>query len=223
MPNGPLWAVEEGSIGKLSEICRVLSTRLQRRFTLLDTMILIAAVASCVAFTKHHVHYFSNEWNVRFDEQEDPLQTPFFKYMLIRENIQAWIAILSIALLVIRVRQPRPSRRRLLCQPGTVARLAVSILTLSRFACGMIPWTMFFFSKHFDQFYFFDNMIRHIGLGIDLILVPAWLLLALSGRWRADSGWIDRSGRILGCVGITEFFMFEIFNNLVLLWPMFSG
>jgi hypothetical protein len=49
----------------------------------------------------------------------------------------------------------------------------------------------------FDYAYFWPTS-GQIGMGV----LIAWITLALTGCWRAEPSWIDRSGRVLDIVWI---------------------
>jgi uncharacterized paraquat-inducible protein A len=81
----------------------------------------------------------------------------------------------TFTLLALRLLSPRPPVADLVRQPGLwasggVVLGAASMLTLHYFQPVIFPASV----------------------------ALAWLGLALSGRWRAERSWIDRSGRIVG-------------------------
>ena len=41
-------------------------------------------------------------------------------------------------------------------------------------------------------------LAHHAGWAVAV----SWLMLAISGRWRAEPSWVDRWGRVLGCTWI---------------------
>jgi hypothetical protein len=41
-------------------------------------------------------------------------------------------------------------------------------------------------------------LAHHAGWAV----IVAWLTLALTSHWRAEPSWVDRSGRVLGCIWI---------------------
>jgi hypothetical protein len=115
------------------------------------------------------------------------------------------LAVWTAAFLVIRLRAPRPRRRRLLMQPGFVAAVvALSILT--------IEWSMLLGSAWLDGRFNFSSPLRinaFVANGVVLLahhagwaVLASWLTLVLVGRWRPEPSWIDRWGRVLGCTWI---------------------
>ncbi len=96
---------------------------------------------------------------------------------------------------ILRLRRPRPSWRPLLVQPGMVAALAmvfglfwvtglVHILMPGQIDAMTGPWIV-------------------IGGTVAL----AWVILALFRRWKAEPGWLDRLGRLLGAMAIGNAFL----------------
>jgi hypothetical protein len=125
-------------------------------------------------------------------------------YLVFKSSIP-FAAAWSVASVVVRLRQPRPSRRQLMRQPGAVAcvvavavllfgslctgpfvTLSVTVGDLSTFSGLVLVWSVI--------------AIHPIGIGVG----AAWLTLSLSGRWRAEPTWVDRVGRLLGCYWLLE-------------------
>jgi hypothetical protein len=95
-----------------------------------------------------------------------------------------FLLVLPLAQLLFQLRHPRPPMRRVLFQPGTAASASVVVSFLALFeltALGYLPPA---------------PLIRQVVGGGSVAL--AWVALALSGRWRREPGWIDRTGRIVG-------------------------
>jgi hypothetical protein len=121
------------------------------------------------------------------------------------------LAALTIALLVLRMRSPRPPVRRLARQPGTVACMVASAVLLV-VACwvGMTTATgrALEFSEHatkdlvhsrgsFSLYPSGRNLVVYADR-IGFAIAGAWLSLWLAGRWRSEPTWIDRLGRAMG-------------------------
>ena len=56
---------------------------------------------------------------------------------------------------------------------------------------------------------------------VGLVVAGAWLILALSGRWRADPGWIDRLGCALGACWV-GWLLVELIPWTFLQWSQVS-
>jgi hypothetical protein len=123
----------------------------------------------------------------------------------------------TLAILGLRLRQPRPRWNRLVRQPGLVAGLMAAFVLTARLAgfatmcvrvigepnlavwnvqntggggCRM-GWPRGYLLFDTDHFL---NTLAMIGLSV----ASSWVLLLVSGRWRSERSWIDRSGRALG-------------------------
>jgi hypothetical protein len=127
--------------------------------------------------------------------------------------VMAW----TLAILVLRLRRPRPLWARLVRQPGLVAGLMAALVLIWRllgFAtlCARVlgdPGLAAWLPRHFDGRGCFiggnpgwllfdtDNFLNTMAL-IGTAVASAWILMFVSGRWRPERSWIDRAGRILG-------------------------
>lgn len=164
-----------------------------RKFTILDGMILVAAIACGFALWRAVQESLGGLW-------------VFMGESWLRRNTRglSWAAtpflmILAPAVLAMRLRRPRPRWIRLARQPGMVACCAALVpiaVSLARFARGgaiqgreeLNPMSLFG-----PGFY-----LQYRGYDTGLWVLGAWLALALSGRRRAERSWIDRLGRIVG-------------------------
>jgi len=103
----------------------------------------------------------------------------------------------SIAGLMLRLRRPRPGLRLLMRQPGFIASCAVAVvaafLLLPFLIVGFLKGPMLGFTP-WDHLTFDDGNPTAVGLSV----TTAWVVAALGGNWRAERGWIDRIGRVLG-------------------------
>lgn len=155
-----------------------------RPFNLIDGMILIAATGVGLALVRAIPKDLDKIW---------------------RETFLAWSfrtfpvgGMLTLALLVARLRRPRPPFRRLMRQPGfnaccAVALFAVSLLlpllvgSLKTLAAG----------KEIDVvvLIFFAGAFPFMS---GFVVLVAWGLQAISRRWNREPGWLDRAGLALG-------------------------
>jgi hypothetical protein len=145
---------------------------------------------------------------------------PFIPRLL----LTIWAAILavlpvpvlwSIALFGLRLRRPRPDLRRLVREPGFVATGAVTLVVAVRLAGFLVliartfgrttlgalydVWAMAFFRGPIDVATLYNSVyFASSAIGTSMAVAAAWLLLAVSGRWRSEPGWLDGLGRVLG-------------------------
>jgi hypothetical protein len=94
------------------------------------------------------------------------------------------------AFFILRLRRPRPPLRELLRQPGTVAGLAMVF--------GLFWGTGCLLALFPDRF---DSMTA-VPVAVGGAVVAGWSMLALSRQWKPERGWVDRVGRVLGCIAI---------------------
>jgi hypothetical protein len=158
-----------------------------RPFTILDAMILVAAVACGLALGRTILGDAGGwPWSIVSLHFARPAS-----YFLLAP---------TLAFLPIRLRRPRPSRRRLMLQPGMAACCAVAVVT----AIDATAWMSY--SIGLPPEYGTEMLARfwrlawgHPGWGV----AATWLGLALARRWRPEPGWIDRLGRALGVLWLT--------------------
>jgi hypothetical protein len=179
-----------------------------RKFTMADLMILVAGSAAAVAWTK--AYYGTSASQI---EQLDG----FWKYKLSYLIVTPVPALTSIgvALLVCRLRPPRPSLRRLVRQPGAVAMACVGLMLLLNAATMLAGHAL---NAGLDRVWPPTPMpgatiatisneysLMFATTEVGLVIAACWLLLAAVGRWRAERTWIDRLGRGLGVCWIVVY------------------
>jgi hypothetical protein len=166
---------------------------IRRRFSVLDAMILIAATAVGLGGIRVYSPAF-------YTYQYTPIPPPPWVNWL-AVVLSNWAFYLSplpaawtLAALVFRLRAPRPPLRRLMRQPGAVANSAATMLIL----IGIVHYLL---DLHNPSYHGgpFEYTVFSLGCGVG----AAWLILALSMRWRGEPSWIDRLGRSLGIYWIS--------------------
>jgi hypothetical protein len=131
---------------------------------------------------------------------------------LILLNMHLLSSILSslcVALVIIRLRTPRPSFGRLMRQPGAVA----CFTTTAMWALSCAPPTMKYlllsswrwdiYIRELSNKYLLYNVLGYA-------IATSWFALRLSGRWRSEPGWIDRTGTILGVAWVVSCSVFNV-------------
>jgi len=121
----------------------------------------------------------------------------------------------TLAMVALCLRRPRARLRRLTCQPGAIACFSASsalIPPLFGFLFLALVWVPF-------PPIGYESVVWRKSLALLFIVLPAlsgfavlgaWLGLLLGGRWRPESTWVDRAGRVLG--------MYWIGSILLLAW-----
>ena len=118
---------------------------------------------------------------------------------------------LTVAVLLIHLRRPRPPLAELVLRPGMAACVAAAAVILVRLAWASVaglwgirgrmhvevqtpgaytaalidrtPWVTF---------------VGGLGDRAGFAVLAVWLVLLLSGRWRGEPSWVDRAGRAVG-------------------------
>ena len=151
-------------------------------------MILVAAVAIGIAIMKG----YSPE---RYTYPFTPI-TPVSWSIHLATVVPMWSyymlplpSALTLAVLLMGFRQPRPVLHRLMRQPGMVACCA-SVATLG--------FGALFLALEYHRPTWHEIAFEQTAYAMGCSVASAWIVLALTGRWRALPTWIDRSGRLLG-------------------------
>lgn len=98
------------------------------------------------------------------------------------------------AVIVMRLRRPRPRRSRLIGQPGFVACLAV----MASLPPGLADVATIYHRPGFQRAGGFEQVWAVATQWVDTAVLGSWIALALSRRWRPEPSWIDRMGFALG-------------------------
>ncbi len=136
--------------------------------------------------------------NAEFDlgRRDLPERIAIYSPMLISLSM----AVMAAGLWPPRSRPSDPCQR-----PGFtacwVALLVTAINAVAMFA--MDPDSLTTIDKFIRRFEFVGFWMTAADSGFAVLI--AWTTLALSGCWRPEPSWIDRSGRVLGVVWITAF------------------
>ena len=170
-----------------------------RPFTVLDAMILVAATAGGLCWLDENALD-----NIRAAWRGEIAPTPaWLEYsgLGVRVAAPAWFAW-TVALGLLRLRAPRPPLRRLRRQPGLLAAATIVGLFLLLCGCnwGQSLWSLA--EGRLDDGFpwnpFSPNLAWQLLFFGPTAVIGGWLTLFLSGRWRPEPGWIDRSARFLG-------------------------
>ena len=106
------------------------------------------------------------------------------------------VAMLTLALISIRLFGPRPRWRRLASQPGMIAACArrtsaVESVSISGvvLAAGIDAGRWMLESSFF------------LPMFLGMAVVTSWMTLLFGRRWRAERSWVDRFGELSGATG----------------------
>jgi hypothetical protein len=151
-----------------------------RKFTLLDAMILVAAMASALALMRQR-------WPLHIE-----IERSYNNMLLqIRDNILtiSYVAATwSLAGLVLRLRQPRPYVRFLTRQPGMVALMAVAIVLAIRLinlgsVLGVLVIDGAYYWLGMSALDLYSENWGAIPSEIGCAVAAAWIVQATGGRW----------------------------------------
>ena len=166
-----------------------------RRFNIGDAMILMVAFAVGLAFSLTHLSHIGT-WFTLITPTGGPVWMAWWTGIARRQGprflviqgcvhlLPGLIVPLTPALIVARLRRPRPPLRRLAFQPGFVA-LCLSALI------GIIDVDLTFF-----ELVSFPPLIERMLPGAAVL--ASWSILAAVGHWHPEASWVDRSGRLVG-------------------------
>jgi hypothetical protein len=166
-----------------------------RPFTIADAMILVAAVAIGLATARGTMDY------------------PFWHRLGPTKHaapITGFLLVMTLAIVPIRLRRPRPSFRRLMRQPGMAACAAV-LLVMG--VDGGI-WVLYCWKHAYPLVQYLPNFWQVNSGRIAPAVAAVWLGMFLSRRCRVEPGWIDRLGRAIG---------FGWLLGLLFGWPFLRG
>jgi hypothetical protein len=191
---------------------------ISRKFDAIDGAIAIAAIVpGCIGaiksipFLLHSASMFSGWYH-----QRDLLGCLLGIVRGSLPAVTALIAPLTIAVLIMRLRRPRPTVARCFRQYGTAACGAASIVLVLEFVNafldlpGRLDWSRLNVafqlwaapSSVFHTRTVYGALALSLGEFPGLSVAGAYLALWAAGLGRAEPSWIDRSGRTLGWIWI---------------------
>jgi hypothetical protein len=174
-----------------------MAAKVHRKLTIPDILVLVVAIAIGLAWTRYFQGFDAGGEGFPFEEDSPA-------YLHSAWLVEWWIvslwhcvAVVTIAVLVLRLVGPRPRFRQLTRQPGTVACGAVFFAVLVEMVYQMSEAAYALYGSSnvrilHAAYWIISGPFEAVSVG------AAWLLLAISGRWRSDASWIDRFGFVLG-------------------------
>jgi hypothetical protein len=170
-----------------------MSTSSARPFRLLDALVLLVPMALSFALARNCLVHFWHPNVVRIWQGGTLRWAGLAVSLLSRFSGIAMLALLFMAL-----RPPRLHVRRLSRQPGLVA-CAAAAAAMAPGAAIAIAITLF---RHVPRWSPGNDFWPLAEARITPAVIAAWILLAATGRWRAEPTFIDRAGRALGAYWI---------------------
>jgi ABC-type Fe3+ transport system permease subunit len=112
----------------------------------------------------------------------------------------------TFLLILLRMRSPRPSWRRIWRQPGMAACLVAVFAWLWTALALLLAMNVEHVARarrvitpaDWAQKYLSDEVFMYVGLAVAAV----WIVQYSSGRWRRSADWIDMMGRVVGALWI---------------------
>lgn len=176
-----------------------------RRFSILDIMILVPAVAAGAWVLRPYLPGHAQMLTHLPGPTSDP-------WGLMR--LHSWargpgaclVVPLMAAVIALRLRPPRPRWNRLVGQPGFVACVAAMVSLLP----GIVWVATIWHRPGFQQVFGVEQACAIATMWTDTAVLGAWAALVLSRRWRPEPSWVDRLGRALGFYWILMLFFITV-------------
>ncbi len=166
-----------------------------RKADLLDAMILVAAFVVGLAMSRRILSTLAffipivgpstrAEWSSWMYSISDRQGTQYLVTQDCVELLCYFAVSLTPAILIWRLRHPRPPFRQLAFQPGFVAIATLCVASLICFDLAAFDLVSI------------SPRIGVVVLGASVLIL--WVILLATGRWLPDGSWIDRAGALTG-------------------------
>jgi hypothetical protein len=193
-----------------------------RRFTLLDAMIVVAAVALAIAATRWKYAGYAWFWN--FHREGWTPGASLRRLATAAAFALPTLFAATVAVVLARLAPPRPPLRRIARQPGSTA-CGMALLAIAAETVGFVARQI----EHRYSWAQYQNWIETAGaLGIfttDVLIrstyavsyaiLATWTLLALGRQVRTERSWVDRTGRALAVTWMLTAFLFWLDRNIL--------
>ena len=178
-----------------------MSPSTSRKFTVLDAMVLIVAVAIGLALIRI----------LLWDEGGVPSWSEglFVDAYWLNEMFVPIAFTVSVALTLRRMRRPRPRLRRVFRLPGAACSMTVAIFIVSLLfiLLGLLGPDYLDPRMRIDDrpgAAFFGLLAFSAFLLPGVLIVAVWMILWPNGCWRSEMSWVDRARRVLGIYFISN-------------------
>lgn len=185
-----------------------------RKVSLSDALVLLAVPAVWLA-TRRHLAL--RQMGMRFWYLDNYYLVP-----PLIDDVGLFLTILAFVLILLRLRPPRPRRRRLWRQPGLAACAAVMFgVTVKAISTAVSSYANLPAWENDFRVNVLWGPWPYTGPAV----AGAWLALLVTGLWRAERSLVDRLGRIVGVCWLLEFMLAEIdgIQWIVILSHLFAG
>jgi hypothetical protein len=163
-----------------------------RKATIADAMVLIIGAGFALASWRYIM------WMPVWSGFPDSLQWYHFQAL----GTVAFLTPLSLTLLVIALRPPRPRLRRVISEPAAIVGLSAFFVLVINTALlltimVLVGWPLATFTGG-KVLYYCRLLAEQTGMAVG----AAWFIQAVSGRCRRSKSWVDISGWVLGACWI---------------------
>jgi len=191
----------------------------RRRFRLIDAMILVAATATALGVVEWVSCASDGElsWSALLEEWRSIEQSATDGKGFDLEAVADWGSILALltlplavswtaALTFIRLLGPRPPLSRVARQPGLAATGAATLALLFVGLHGIGVSLTFGWEAALELILLQGSFLLAMTSPGPAV-AAAWLVLAVTRRWKAERSWIDRLGRAVGVCWVVAAFV----------------
>jgi hypothetical protein len=173
-----------------------MSNNSPRKFTILDGMILVAAMAFAMTWTPQNI---AEVKIIQNSGPQSPRKWAMIGYYMI-VSLGPCLTCLGLSGFACRLLGPKTPLRRLVNEPGMVVNLSVVFVFLFELFVGVIGVglrELFVGSSQRPMTFFWVSMSSRM-FGCAMPISVSWSILVLTKRWRSRATWIDRLGIVTG-------------------------
>jgi hypothetical protein len=186
----------------------------RQRFTLLDAMVLVASFALGLGLMKGvTLQWFLipfdpiGPMSARKGQPWDAREWTSWATQTCQNRfnfLMPLLATLTVTVMALRLRPPRPRLSRLLRQPG-IAGIAAATSVIAFWP----PLLAILGIRGVLNGPGYDGLIcSSIKISVAASVGSSWVMLLAGGRWRADPGWSDRLGRLLSVAWLVPLLLY---------------
>ena len=177
-----------------------------RKFNITDFCVLIVALALQLSTMKYY-YSLPRLWSPMID-----LSSGIFAVEYFANPAVPVLAVCTAAILALRFRGPRPSLRFLGRQPGFAACVCAILVVSARLAFSQAAWQAGTRLGLLPSVDWPDRLFIEfpgIATGGGFAIMSAWAIAARGRLFRPSADWVERAGRIIGCLWIACAFYYS--------------
>jgi hypothetical protein len=187
-----------------------------RRFQVVDTLMLTAAMALGIVGTSHVWKFWGYPWFWDLDAGWSAGVT-LIRFQTVIALLLPGLAACTVSVLASRFLPPRPPLRVIALQPGSAACGAATLVLISETMSEAVSLVYFEASKGYLgaawrasglASWFLGHVLLTVAHPISLAVIAVWSVLFLSRQAQPEPSWVDRAGRLLGACWIAVALVF---------------